>query len=119
MPASAFEEVAHGKPGDNGEDYRQDTISGAVSISQRGQHGRKPHHDHLQIAALLADYLIPLDHHEANPVGAGFNLGGKRYSSGQGLKILRSFLYLEASGEGAINLFAFLELKKLVQKPVA
>ena len=75
MSASPFEEVAHGKPGDNGNDYRQNTISGAVFISQRCQHGRKPHHDHLQVAAMLGDYLASLNHREANLVSAGFNVG--------------------------------------------
>ena len=67
----------------------------------------------------LADYLAPLNHREANPVGAGFNLGGKRYSSRHGLKILRPASYFEGSGEDAVDLFAFLELEKLVQKQVA
>ena len=64
MPASAFEEVAHGKPGDNGNDYRQDTISGAVLVSQRGQHSRKSHHDHLQVGCIAGRLPGPLNHRE-------------------------------------------------------
>ena len=88
-------------------------------VGQLRQPGREAHQLNLEVGAGVAHRLAVLDYRQADLIVAGLGVGGQgetgrhgAFGPGRGRK-------LKSPGPGGINLFAFLEFEKLLQKLLA